>query len=170
MHQCIKAKNIVVYHNTFKKRNENEMSALVDGLSSAARSAVAPIANLVARIYLGLVFFQSGLSKVEDWQTTMTQFRSEWFVPVLSPSISAWLATGGEIILSLLLIVGFFTRFAASGLFIMVMIIEFIVFNGASADSQYYYWMIILGLLIGYGSDKLSFDAFLSRKKDRRFH
>ncbi len=145
------------------------MSTFVDGLATAAQTIIAPVANLIARVYVGLIFFQSGLSKVEDWQTTLSKFQTEWALPILSPGMSAWLATAGEMVLSIMLIIGFFTRFSACGLLIMVLIIEFVVFNGASADRQYYYWMLIFGFLVGYGGDKLSIDAFLSRKKDRRF-
>lgn len=145
------------------------MSTFVDGLATAAQTIIAPVANLIARVYVGLIFFQSGLSKVEDWQTTLSKFQTEWALPILSPGMSAWLATAGEMVLSIMLIIGFFTRFSACGLLIIVLIIEFVVFNGASADRQYYYWMLIFGFLVGYGGDKLSIDAFLSRKKDRRF-
>ncbi len=145
------------------------MSTFSDGLAVAAQTLIAPVANLIARIYVGLIFFQSGLSKVEDWQTTLNKFQTEWALPVLSPGMSAWLATAAEMGLSIMLMIGFFTRFSASGLLIMVLIIEFVVFNGASADRQYYYWMLIFAFFVGYGGDKLSTDAFLSRKKDRRF-
>jgi len=54
-----------------------------------------------------------------------------------------------------------------------VLVIEFVVFNAASAEREYYYWMIILLMLIGYGVDRLSLDQLLiwrkSRRKLRRF-
>jgi len=145
------------------------MARIVEGLSKSARTIISPVAILAIRVYLGLIFFQYGLSKTEDWSSTLTQFRTDWAIPILSPVASAWMTAAGELVLSVMLIIGLYTRFAASGLLIIVLVIEFIVFNGASGEREYYYWMLLLATLIGFGAEKISLDAFFSRSSSRRF-
>ena len=38
----------------------------------------AAIANLVARLYIAKIFFYSGLSKFQDWESTLYLFREEY--------------------------------------------------------------------------------------------
>jgi len=143
------------------------MNSLIEGLQKLAMLLVAPIANVCARVYVGLEFFRSGMTKIEDFETTVEMFEEEWIVPFLSPQVSAVLATVGELALPVLLILGIFTRFAAAGLLVMAIVIEFIVFNGSGEYAQHYYWMIIFAMLVGYGGDKLSVDNLIRKKNNR---
>lgn len=145
------------------------MNTLSEGLRSLSTMIVAPIANLAARVYVGLEFFRSGMTKIEDFETVVEMFEEEWVIPLLSPQVAAVLATVGELVLPVLLILGFFTRFAAAGLFVMAVVIEFIVFKGSGEYTQHYYWMIIFALLVSYGGDKLSIDNLILKKRDRRY-
>ena len=156
------------YIRVSKIHNIND-SKMIDGISNAARIMVSPLAMLAIRVYLALIFFQAGLSKTENWSSTMTKFQTDWLIPFLSPTVSAWMATAGELVFSIMLIIGFQTRFAAFGLFIIVLVIEFIIFNGASGEREHYYWLLLLASVIGFGAEKLSIDAFFSRKSSRRF-
>lgn len=138
------------------------LSSLTGSISQFASTFVAPVANLVARIYIGMEFFRSGLTKLDDWEETVDMFTEEWVVPLLPPQLSALLGTAGELILPVMLILGIFTRIGAAGLFIMALVIELFIYPGTN---QHYYWMIILGLLVGYGGDKISVDNLLFRKR-----
>jgi len=131
---------------------------------------IAPIANLLARIYLGgYVFFASGLAKIDDMETTIELFDPEEdgefvisFLPEgTSPELLAYLATFGELILPVLLILGLFTRISAVGLFIMAAVIQY----GVYADPQHILWMFVFATLAGYGGDKLSLDYWLLKLK-----
>lgn len=130
-------------------------------LKDLCQKFVAPLANLAARIYLGyFIFFVSGLAKLDDFEGTVELFEEDWVVPLLSPETASYMATAGELILPVLLILGFFTRFAAAGLLVMAVVIQVY----AVQDPQHYLWMLILAMLIGYGGDKLSIDALFNNK------
>ena len=78
-----------------------------------------PLLLLLFRLWIANVFFKSGLTKIDDWDTTLLLFTEEYHVPLLPPAIAALLATAGELGLSALLALGLGARFAAAGLFIL---------------------------------------------------
>jgi len=127
---------------------------------------IAPIANLWARIYLGwYVFFSSGLAKLGDMEETIELFDAaedgEFALPFLPAEPAAYLATAGELVLPILLILGLFTRFSAAGLFVMAAVIQFFVYP----EQLHIFWMIACGLLVGYGGSTLSLDNLLLKIK-----
>jgi len=138
------------------------MTKLYDLYCSICVTAVAPLANLAARIYVGLEFFRSGLLKIDDFEETIENFVDVYPVPFLSAEPAAYMATAGELILPVLLFLGLFTRIGAAGLFVMAIVIELWVFPGTV---QHYYWMLILAMLMGYGGGKLSVDNLLLNRK-----
>ncbi|MDG1906177.1 MAG: DoxX family protein [Arenicella sp.] len=129
--------------------------------SVLAISYLTPVANLWARIYIGLVFFRSGQGKLIDFEETIEFFADDWALPFLSPVPAAYLATAGELILPVLLILGLFTRVGALGLLVMAAVIQFFVMP----LNEHYYWMIIMALLVGQGGSKLSLDHLLLKLK-----
>lgn len=125
-------------------------------------SIIAPLANLAARIYIGYsIFFVSGLAKLDDFEGVVELFEEDWVIPFLPAQPAAYLATAGELILPILLILGLFTRFGAFGLMIMTIVIQMF----AIQDPQHYLWMLVLALLVSYGGDKISLDNFLFKKR-----
>ena len=70
------------------------------------------------RLYVGRVFFASGLIKLSNWDATLALFTHEYHVPVLSPHLAAVLGTAAEVGLPVFLVLGLGTRFAAVALFI----------------------------------------------------
>ncbi len=138
------------------------MMNLYSAFSNFCATAFAPLANLAARIYMGYsIFFVSGLAKLDDFEGTVELFEEDWIIPLLPPTPAAYLATAGELVLPILLILGLFTRIGALGLFIMTIVIQVY----AIQDPQHYIWMLVLGMLVGYGGDKLSIDNFLFKNK-----
>lgn len=75
--------------------------------------------DLGCRLYVGFAFLKSGLVKLSDWETTLQLFRYEYHVPLLPPTIAATCATTGEVVLPVLLALGFLSRFSALGLFVI---------------------------------------------------
>ncbi|MEM7360898.1 MAG: DoxX family protein [Pseudomonadota bacterium] len=138
------------------------MTKLYDAFCTFCATLIAPLANLAARIYVGMDFFRSGLAKLDDFEETIELFEDDWALPFLPPEPSAYLATLGELILPVMLFLGLFTRIGAAGLFVMAVVIEIWVFPGTI---QHYYWMIILGMLVGYGGGKLSVDNLILKRK-----
>ncbi|MDP3605106.1 MAG: DoxX family membrane protein, partial [Polaromonas sp.] len=80
---------------------------------SAALDLLQPAAALAARIYVGQVFFLSGLTKLRDWEITVALFTDEYRVPLLPPAVAAFMGTAGELVLPVLLVLGLAGRFSA---------------------------------------------------------
>ena len=78
-----------------------------------------PLVDAVVRLVLARVFFLSGLTKIQDWGTTVALFSDEYQVPFLPPELAAFVGTAGELALPVLLVLGLGTRFAACGLFVL---------------------------------------------------
>lgn len=110
-------------------------------------------ALLLARMYVGWAFFASGLTKIQNWETTVALFTDEYKIPVLtnlSPTLAALLGTGGELILPVLLVAGLFGRFAALGLFVMniVAVISLSEIAPAALQQHQFWGSLLAGLAI----------------------
>uniref|UniRef100_UPI0038F77CBC DoxX family protein n=1 Tax=Streptomyces scabiei TaxID=1930 RepID=UPI0038F77CBC len=57
------------------------------------------------------------MSKIANWDSTLYLFELEYHVPLLPWQLAAYLATGAELALPLLLIPGLFGRLSALALF-----------------------------------------------------
>ena len=74
------------------------------------------------------------------------------------------LATYGEFFLSIMILLGFFTRFAALGLFIMTMVIQFLAVPEAWW-TLHVYWTLITVYLMKNGGGKISLDTIIFKKQ-----
>jgi putative oxidoreductase len=119
-----------------------------------------PLINLTARIYVGWLFFRSGLVKIDDFESTVEFFADDWAIPYLAPMPAAVMATAGELILPVMLVLGLATRVSALGLLIMTAVIQFVVMP----DHLHYWWMLVLGFLLSEGGSRWSMDNLLFRK------
>ncbi|MBF7072123.1 DoxX family protein [Glaciecola sp. MH2013] len=124
-----------------------------------------PVGLLLARFYVAWVFFKAGLTKLRDWDSTLMLFEYEYAVPLLNFEVAAYLATFGEIVLPVLLVLGLFGRKAAIGLFIVnyVAVISFEDMP-AAALNEHVYWGILMLLVAIWGAGKLSVDNLLNIK------
>jgi len=124
--------------------------------------------DLVVRLYLLKVFFQSGLTKIQSWQSTLDLFAYEYSVPLLSPEVAAIMATGGELILPVLLLIGFMTRPAAIGLFILNAVAAYAYaltdFYNFTGMLDHILWGAMILVYILYGPSPLSIDNLISKK------
>jgi len=124
-----------------------------------------PLLDLGLRLWVANVFWSSGLTKIQSWDTTLMLFEYEYAVPFLSFSTAAILATGVELGASVLLAAGFATRFGALALFVL---------NYVAATSypdisiaglkDHYLWGALLVVTFFHGPGKLSIDHFLAKK------
>lgn len=124
-----------------------------------------PLFDLGIRIYLFNVFFSSGLTKIQSWETTKMLFAYEYNVPILPPELAAWLGTTAELTLPVILIVGLLSRPTALALF---------AFNAIAAISypdispagvvDHIMWGVMTATIFFHGSGKLSLDYFLEKK------
>ncbi len=147
------------------------MNWIVKGMNLYYRSSsllayAAPALDVVLRLFLANIFFKSGLTKIQTWDSTLYLFREEYRVPLLNPDFAAWLATGAELALPVLLVIGLFGRFAALGLFILngVAVISFYSSLSEAGLNQHLYWGLLLAVLLLHGVGKWSVDAWLERR------
>lgn len=125
--------------------------------------------SLALRLYLGWVFFKSGLTKIQDWDTTLLLFTEEYKTPLLSPQVAAVMGAMGELALPLLLFVGLLSRPAALGLFIVNLMAvvsypQLFAFDCPAAINDHRYWGILLLALLAFGPGRLSLDALLGAR------
>lgn len=124
--------------------------------------------DLVVRLYLLKVFFQSGLTKIQSWQSTIDLFAYEYSVPLLPPEIAAYMATAGELVLPVLILLGLMTRPAAIGLFILNAVAAYAYaltdFYNFIGMLDHILWGVMILVYVLYGPSPLSIDNLLSKK------
>ena len=121
-----------------------------------------PLAALLARLYVAKVFFWSGLTKLRDWDTTVSLFTDEYHVPLLSPEVAAFMGTAGELILPVMLVAGLAGRFSALGLSVMnVVAVISLVEIAPAAFQQHVFWGALLAGIAIYGPGAWSADRFV---------
>ncbi|MFZ1766491.1 MAG: DoxX family protein [Candidatus Nitrotoga sp.] len=126
---------------------------------------LAPLLDLGLRLYLASIFFKSGLTKVQSWDSTLYLFSDVYDVPLLPPEVAALMAASAELGLSVLLVLGLFGRFAAAGLFILngVAVISYADLSDAGIN-QHLSWGILLGVLLVLSRGNWSVDAWLEKR------
>lgn len=126
----------------------------------------APIADLAVRIWIGLMFFRSGLQKLDDWESTLFLFEYEYALPILPFELAAYSGTAAELAMPILLFIGLAARLAALPLLGMALTIQFVLGanNAAYNDYNHYAWMVFLLVIIVRGPGKLSVDHVIRQK------
>jgi len=136
------------------------------GLFDLTSHSTRPLILLLLRLWVANVFFRSGLTKLDDWDTTLLLFTEEYHVPLLPPALAAVMGTFGETVFSSLLVAGLFGRFAAAGLFV-VNLMAVISYPGLTDITRqfHYYWAMLLLVLFAFGPGSLSADHLWQRWK-----
>lgn len=128
----------------------------------AGFEALQPLAQLAARFYVAQAFFLSGLTKINDWDTTLALFADEYKVPLLSPTLAAYAGTAGELVLPVLLLLGLAGRFAALGLSVLNVVAVISLSEIAPAAlQQHVFWGSLLLALVLWGTGRWSLDRVL---------
>ena len=128
------------------------------------------LASLAIRLYVGWQFLKAGMAKLNDWSSTLALFRDEYKVPLLPPDLAAYLGTGGELVLPLLLFVGLFSRPAALALFCVnamavVSYPQLFSFECPAAINDHFYWGAMLLVVVAFGPGRFSLDALIGKKR-----
>jgi putative oxidoreductase len=123
---------------------------------------LAPLMDMGLRLYLANVFFKSGWTKIQTWDSTLYLFNDVYHVPLLPPAVAATMAASAELGLSVLLVLGLFGRFAASGLFILniVAVISYADLSQGGLN-QHLSWGILLAVLLILSRGRWSIDAWI---------
>lgn len=125
-----------------------------------------PMLLLAIRAYVALVFFQSGLTKIQDWSNTRALFRDEFSVPLLPPDLAAVLGTAGELLLPPLLVLGLLGRLPALGLFFvnLMAVLSYPAlfhFECPAAVRDHFFWGVLLLVIVAFGPGKLALERYI---------
>ena len=136
------------------------LPAPLDGAVSQLQS----LALLAARLYVAQVFFLSGLTKLRDWSSTLALFNDIYQVPLLPPTLAAYLGTAGELTLPVLLVLGLAGRFAGAGLFVVNLMAALSLqaddFSPA-AQAQHTLWGVLALAIALWGAGRWSADRLI---------
>jgi len=128
----------------------------------------APFA-LATRWYVSWQFWKSGYLKISSWETTLGLFRDEYHVPLLPPHVAAVVGTFGELFFPTLLVLGFFARFGAIGLFAVnamavISYADVLLAEGSEAAlGQHILWGFMIATIAIYGPGAWSLDRLFTR-------
>ncbi|HLG90351.1 MAG TPA: DoxX family protein [Alphaproteobacteria bacterium] len=120
------------------------------------------ILQLLFRISIAAVFWNSGLTKIASWQTTIALFRDEYQVPVLPPATAATLAASIELSCPILLVAGLATRLATLPMLGMTFVIEAFVYP--EDWIEHLTWASLLIFILTRGPGVVSLDHWLVRR------
>lgn len=129
---------------------------------------ITPVLDLGIRLWVANVFWMSGLTKIQSWDTTLALFEHEYQVPLLSPELAAILSTATELTFPVLLALGLAGRFSALVLFVLniAAVISYPDLNEIGLK-DHVYWGILLLVTLLHGPGKLSLDHLLCRYRKR---
>lgn len=136
----------------------------MDRASVKVGDFIAPIIDFGVRFYLAKIFFLSALTKISSWETTLTLFKYEYAVPLLPSNVAAYLGTGAELILPVMLVLGLGSRITPLALFIFNLVAMFSYPDISQVGfDDHIVWGLLLATLIAHGHGKLSLDALIKR-------
>ena len=146
----------------------NALTRMARFYYSASRlpELLAPLLDFALRLYVADVFFKSGLTKIKSWDSTLYLFSDVYQVPLIPSDLAAYMATAGELGLSVLLVLGLFGRFATAGLFILNAVAAYSYYSGLSEAGlfQHFAWGTMLAVLLILSRGRWSIDTWLEER------
>ena len=112
-----------------------------------AEGGVAPIVDLVIRLWLAQIFFVSAIVKIANWDNALNLARYEYPVSWMEPVTAAYLGVSIELIGAILLASGLATRFAALSTLVLSLVIQL---NYRSLDTHLF-WAVLFGWYVVRG-------------------
>jgi len=147
------------------------LANILMGDCAASKNILQPLLNFGFRFYVAYVFFKSGLTKVDDklqvTETTKYLFADEYNVPLLSSDFAAYLASYAELILPILLVLGFLSRPAALALFILNSVaMLYVATTDFAAVGLWQHTALgaMIAVVFVYGPSKISIDSWIADK------
>ena len=117
---------------------------------------------LPLRLAVATVFWNSGTTKLANWDATLDLFENEYKLPIIPPDIAAYIGAAMELSTPVLLVLGLLTRGAAAVLFGMTLIIEIFVYP--QAWPTHIQWAAMILVLLCRGPGALSLDAVIHKR------
>ena len=119
-------------------------------------------------IFPAAVFWQSGQTKVAGWHlksSAVALFQDEYRLPLIDPTIAAYMAAFAEHFFPVLLVIGLATRFSALALLFMTAVIEIFVYPDAWPTHGV--WATCFLITLARGPGAVSVDHFIARAYGR---
>ena len=131
---------------------------------SRAVEFAAPAVDLLLRLWVASVFFKSGLTKIANFDSTISLFETEYVVPLLSPELAAYLGTGAELVLPVFLALGLGSRLVALALFgfNIIAVVSYPDLSPAGLN-EHIYWGLLMLVTIVHGGGKLALAHWIGR-------
>ncbi len=146
--------------------NQSGLAGLINGIIGLFERIPHDLIAVLSRFVVGLIFWQSGLTKIDGFSikaSTFFLFANDFKLPFVPPEVAAYMATAAELTCPILLWIGLGTRFAATALLVMTLVIEIFVFPGSYLTHGL--WAIGLLYLMKYGPGVLSADHFIKQSR-----
>jgi len=124
-----------------------------------------PLLLLFCRLWVAWVFFNSGLTKIASWDSTLYLFEYEYQVPILPWELAAYMGTAAELILPVFLALGLITRPMAAILFVfnIIAVVSYpVLWEKGFYDHQL--WGLMILIVVVWGAGPLSADKLLRSK------
>lgn len=138
---------------------------MIARLLTMANNIPQSVISLLARVIMAIIFFQSGLTKLNGWQisdSAIFLFENEYKLPLLNPVLAAHLAAMAELTMPVLLVLGLASRFAALALLCMTLVIQIFVYPDAYLTHGL--WAVCLLTIVARGPGVFSLDHVLQRR------
>ena len=152
----------------------------VDGFVAACACVPYALVALVLRVVMAREFFLDGQARIDGPHfayslhgfnfsivlplqvkaETFTALLSHYVAVPISPAFAAYLVSGAEFLLPIMLVLGFGARFAALGLMLVTALIQLFVQPDA-LWTAHIYWAAILLVLLARGPGTVSFDHII---------
>ncbi len=121
---------------------------------------LSPLLLLSIRLWMAKIFWQAGMTKITDWNSTIMLFKYEYNVPFLPPEWAALFATSFELVCPILLVIGLMSRLATLPMLAMTVVIQFTYLD----LTEHYYWGMLLLTILCCGAGRLSLDGMIKKR------
>jgi putative oxidoreductase len=148
--------------STVSPISHSSLSAIIESAFSWLDRVPYSLLALPLRLAVATVFWNSAMSHLANWQTTIELFETDYSLPFLPPDLAAYMAVSIEVSTPILLVVGLLTRATAFILLGMTTVIE--VFVYPEAWPTHIQWVAMLLVLLCRGAGTLSMDQAIRRR------
>lgn len=136
-----------------------------DSLIGKAQCVFVPVLLLFCRLWVAYVFFNSGLTKITTWDSTLYLFEYEYQVPLLPWQMAAYLGTAAELTLPIFVALGLLTRPMAAILFVfnIIAVVSYpLLWEKGFYDHQL--WGLMILMIVVWGAGPFSIDRLLKNR------
>ncbi|MCG9680215.1 MULTISPECIES: DoxX family protein [Vibrio] len=136
-----------------------------DALVDKAQCVFVPLLLLFCRLWVAWVFFNSGLTKIASWDSTLYLFEYEYQVPILPWQLAAYMGTAAELILPVFIAFGLLTRPMAAILFVfnIIAVVSYpLLWEKGFYDHQL--WGLMILNVVVWGPGLVSLDKLIKSK------